>query len=211
MIKLTLVCFTLALLAMSVYSSAAGKLARSAGKLAPQAACTLTEANSPNIHGIRLGLTTQQLLAFFPGKTETQNINDVLESARAKGLDTVPLGLEPESQSSKDRFRGVGSLSVTLSKGRVVDFSAAYYGASWTNVNEWIAKLAEAYHLPGAPEWATGPDETPNKVLKCNGFEVEAAIEGGGGSIRVRERAYIREIQDRANVEAEKRRREFKP
>src|SRR5262249_30231648 len=204
MIKLTLVFFTLVLLAMSAYSSAAGKLA-------PQAACTLTEANSPNVHGIRLGLTTQQLLAFFPGKTETQNINDVLEGARAKGLDTVPLGLEPESQSSKERFKGVGSLSVTLSKGRVVDFSAAYYGASWTNLNEWITKLAEAYHLPGPPQWAPGPDETPNKVLKCNGFEVEAAIEGGGGSFRVRETAYIREIQDRANAEAEKRRREFKP
>ena len=207
MIKLGMVCFNLALLAMSVYSPAVGTV----GKLRLQYSCNLTEANSPNIRGIRLGLTTQQLLAFFPGKTETQNINDTLEGARAKHLETVSLGLDPESQSSKDRFKGIGSLGVTLYRGRVIDFSAAYYGASWTSVNDWIAKLSEAYHLPGPAEWAAGPDETPNKVLKCNGFEVEAAVEGGGGSIRVRDTGYTREIEERANTEAERKRREFKP
>jgi hypothetical protein len=204
MIKLGVVCFTIALLAMSIYSPAAGKLSF-------QYSCSLTEANSPNIRGIRLGSSTQQLLTFFPGKTETQNINDALESARAKRLETVSLGLDPESQSSKDRFKGIASLGVTLYRGRVIDFSVAYYGASFTSVNDWIAKLSEAYHLPGPQEWAVGPDETPNKVLKCNGFEVEAAIEGGGASIRVRDLGYTREIEERANAEAERKRRELKP
>jgi hypothetical protein len=202
MIKLGMICFTLALPAM--YSPATGKPGT-------QYSCNLTEANSPNVRGIRLGLSTQQLLALFPGKIETQNINDALESARAKHLETVSLGLDPESQSSKDRFKGIDSLGVTLYKGRVIDFSVAYYGASFTSVNDWIAKLSEAYHLPGPPDWAAGPDETPNKVLKCNGFEVEAAVEGGGASIRVRDTGYARETEERAKTEAERKRREFKP
>jgi hypothetical protein len=204
MIKLGMVCFTIALLAISMYSPAAAKLG-------PQSSCNLTEANSPNIRGIRLGLSTQQVLALFPGKTETQNINDALESARARHLETVSLGLDPESQSSKDRFKGIGSIGVTLYRGRLIDFSAGYYGASFTSVNDWIAKLSEAYHLPGPPEWVAGPDETPNKVLKCNGFEVEAAVEGGGASIRVRDTGYTREIEERTNTDAERKRREFKP
>src|SRR5215472_16211163 len=187
--RLGMICLALALLPAAIFSSAAKQRAT-------QSKCNLTEANSPNIRGIRLGLTTQQVLAFFPGKAERENIDEALDFAKKAGQDPVTLGLEPESQSSKDRFKGIGSLSVTLHKGRVIDFSVAYYGVTWTNIDEWIAKLSDAYRLPGAPDWAVGSDETPNKVLSCNGFEIEAAIQGAGASIRVRDTGYAREAGD---------------
>src|SRR5215470_11618871 len=148
--RIGMICLTLVLLSAAIYSPLAKQRTY-------QTKCNLTEANSPNIRGIRLGMTTQQVLAFFPGKTERENIDEALEFAKKRSQDTVTLGLEPESQSSKDRFKGTGSLSVTLHKGRVVDFSVAYYGVTWTNIDDWIAKLSEAYRLPGAPDWSVGP------------------------------------------------------
>ena len=197
------ICLTLVLLSVATYSPVAKQRTY-------QTKCNLTEANSPNIRGIHLGMTTQQVLAFFPGKSERENIDEALEFAKKRGQDTVVLGFEPESQSSKDRFKGIGSLSATLHKGRVVDFSVAYYGVTWTTIDDWIAKLSEAYRLPGAQEWAAGPDETPNKVLSCNGFEIEAAIQGAGASIRVRDTGFAREAGERTSSE-DRKRREFKP
>jgi hypothetical protein len=56
-----------------------------------------------------------------------------------------------------------------------------------------------------------GPNETPNKVLTCNGIEIEAAIQGGGGSIKIRNTEQVKGGDQGRNPGEEKKRREFKP
>jgi len=203
--KLVIAFFALASMAVSAYSQATNQQPT-------QPKCNLTEANSPNIHGIRLGMSTQQVLALFPGSAEKKEIKQALENAKAPAShETAYLSFEPATYPSRDRFARVDSISVIAYKGRVVDFTFIYLGATWRNIDEWVAKLSEAFGLPSAPDWAVGPNETPNKILKCNGLEIEAAIGGGSGSIRIRNPGYLKEVEERMNAEEEKRRREFKP
>lgn len=169
-----------------------------------QSRCNLSEASAPSVHGVRLGLGTDQLVALFPGSSNKREIKDAVAKAKAADAsETVYLTFDAGS--------GGDSISAGVNKGRVVDFTAVYVGPSWSTVDEWIGKLAETFKLSAAGEWVAGPDEAPNKILKCNGVEIEAAIQGGGASIRVRNTEYTRGVDERNAAGEEKKRREFKP
>ena len=112
---------------------------------------------------------------------------------------------------AKDQFASVESVSVGLHKGRVTEFTVQYLGAEWNSIDQWIARLSETLKLPGQQDWVVGSSETPNKVLKCAGIEIEAAVQGGGSSISIRNVQYLKEVDDRAKTGAETKRREFKP
>jgi len=173
--------------------------------------CTLTEATSPNVRGLRLGMSTQQLLALFPGITKKKEMKDAIEKAKsATGAEAAYLGFDPATEGDAQQFAGVGSVSAGLYKARVVDFSVQYIGAAWT-VDAWIAKLSETFKLPSAQDWVVGPNEAPNKVLKCDGILIEAAIQGGSATIRVRNTEDLKEIDERTKAAEEKKRQEIKP
>jgi hypothetical protein len=198
--KLAIAFFTLGFMTMSAYSQASN-----------QPGCSLTEATSPSIRGLRLGMTTQQLLALFPGSTKRKEIKDALEKAKASNDEAVYLGFDPAADSGKSEFADVGSVSAGLHKGKVMDLAIQYASPPWGTIDEWVGKVSEAFQLPSAQGWKEGPNETPNRVLKCNGIEIEAAIQGGGGSVRLRNTEVFRGIEERAKAAEEKRRRDFKP
>lgn len=184
-----------------------------------QSRCTLTEANFPSVRGLRLGMTTEQFLALFPGiakrlAKEPKNVRDAFEKAIAPtSSEPAYLVADPGSDAATDaakaQFAGVNSVSVGIYKGRVTDLSVQYVGVVWNSIDEWLAKVSEAFKLPGAREWAVGPSEDPNRVLKCVGLEIEAAIQGGGASIRVRNTE--KASDDQTNSTEERKRRDFKP
>ena len=177
-----------------------------------QAACALTEANSPAVRGIRLGMGADQLAALFPGSAKRREMRDALEKAKASaGSEPVMLIFDPATDGGGERFAGVVSVSARVQGGRVVAFHVFYAGTAWGSIDEWVGKLAEAYGLPTAARWAAGPGESPNKVLACNGIEVEAALQGGGSSIAVRNTAQLKGADDRTSAAEERKRREFKP
>jgi hypothetical protein len=156
-------------------------------------------------------MTTQQLLAVFPGITKKKEMKDAIEKAKsATGVEAMYLGFDPATDGDAQQFAGVVSVSAGLYRARVVDFSVQYVGATWT-VDSWIATLSEAFKLPSAQDWVLGPDEAPNKVLKCDGILIEAAIQGGSASIRIRNTEYLKETEERTKAADEKKRQEIKP
>jgi hypothetical protein len=199
--------FILPLISISAHAQTGGQ----------QPTCKLTEANAPNIRGIRLGMSTRDLLALFPGSADRQEIKDALKEAGAvAGSETVRLTLVPATYSSGERFARIDAVSASLEKGRLVGFGVTYIGPgsngpSWRNVDEWIAKLAEAFNLPSSQAWATSSEENRSKVLRCSGFEIEATAAGGTGALSVRSNADSRAEEERMSAEQEKKRREFKP
>jgi hypothetical protein len=204
MSKFVVVLFALAFVTMSVISQASNP--RSA-----QTRCNLTDATAPSVRGLRLGMTTQQLLAVFPGITKKKEMKDAIEKAKsATGVEAMYLGFDPATDGDAQQFAGVVSVSAGLYRARVVDFSVQYVGATWT-VDSWIATLSEAFKLPSAQDWVLGPDEAPNKVLKCDGILIEAAIQGGSASIRIRNTEYLKETEERTKAADEKKRQEIKP
>jgi len=175
-----------------------------------QVRCSLTEADAPAIRGIRLGMNTEQLLALFPASTKRREIKDALANAKAPEGEIVYFAFEP-GDADKNLFDGVASILAGTGKGRVVEFTIQYIGPSWSGVDEWVGKLSETLKLPGVASWRHGPNETPNKVLRCNGIEIEATIEGGGGTIILRNVGYLEAAKERMRSAEEKRKRDYKP
>jgi hypothetical protein len=173
--------------------------------------CNLTEATAPSVRGLRLGMSTQQLLALFPGSSKRREMKEAVEKARAAtGNEAAYLVFDPATDGDAKQFGGVDSVSAGLNKGRVVDLSVQYGGVTWSDIDQWVAKLSESLKLPGAGDWTVGPSENPNKILRCEGIEIEAAIQGGGSSIRIRNTEYGKAVADR-NAADEKKRRDIKP
>ena len=174
--------------------------------------CNLTEATAPSVRGLKLGMSTQQLLALFPGSSKRREMKDAVEKAKAAtGNEVAYLVFDPATDGDAQQFGGVDSVSAGLNKGRVIDLSIQYGGATWRDIDQWVAKLSEALKLQGAGDWTVGPSENPNKVLRCEGIEIEAAIQGGGSSIRIRNAEYVRADPERTSATEEKKRREIKP
>ncbi len=65
--------------------------------------------------------------------------------------------------------------------------------------------------LPRAQGWAVGSYEHPNKKLMCKGVEIEAGVQGAGGSIRVKNTEYNKEMEERIEAVEERKRQQFKP
>jgi len=134
-------------------------------------------------------MSTQQLLALFPGVAKRKEMKDAIEKAKsATGPEAAYLGFEPATDGDAQQFAGIESVLAGVVKGRLVDFSVQYGGETWSSIDQWVAKLSESLKLPGKDSWVTGPNENPNKVLRCDGIEIEAAIQGGSASIRVTNR-----------------------
>ena len=174
--------------------------------------CNLTEATAPSFRGLRLGMSTQQLLALFPGSSKRREMKDSIEKAKAAtGNEAAYLAFDPGADGDAQQFGGVESVSAGVNKGRVIDLSIQYGGATWKDIDEWVAKLSEALKLQGPGDWTAGPNENPNKVLRCEGIEIEAAIQGGGSSIRMTNTEYFSGVLERAKAAEDKKRREIKP
>lgn len=177
-----------------------------------QTRCTLTEGTAPTIRGLQLGMSAQQFLALFPGTSQKKEMKDAIERAKSASSDeTTTLGVDPIADGDARQFAGLESVAAAFYKGRVVELGVQYGGATWRTVDEWIAKLSESFKLPGAPGWVAGPDEAPNKVVKCEGIMIEAAIQGGSASIRIRNTTYLRESEERARAMEERKRQQVKP
>jgi hypothetical protein len=157
-------------------------------------------------------MSAQQFLALFPGITKKRETRDAIEKAKSTtGADAVQLAVDPKTDGDARQFADIESVAATFYKGHVVDFTVQYGGATWRNVDEWIAKLAESFSLARAQDWVVGPDESPNKVLRCNGVMIEAAIQGGSASIRVKNTGDQREIEERTRAAEDKQRHDVKP
>lgn len=177
-----------------------------------QTRCTLTEGTAPTVRGLQLGMSAQQFLALFPGISKKKEMKDVIERAKSASSDeTTTLGIDPIADGDARQFAGLEGVGAAFYKGRVVDLSLQYGGATWRTVDEWIAKLSESFKLPSAPDWVAGPDEAPNKVVRCDGIMIEAAIQGGSASIRLQNTNYLRESEERARAMEERKRQQVKP
>jgi hypothetical protein len=157
-------------------------------------------------------MSTADLLALFPGSAKRKEIMAAVEKAKAAPAgEPVYLSFYPATDAGKEQFAGVDSVSAGLLSGRVADLSVVYGGATWSNIDDWVAKLSETFNLPAAQSWVVGPSENPNKVLRCDGITIEAAIQGGSASIRILSAEILKAIQDRTSAAEERKRREIKP
>jgi len=145
--------------------------------------CQLTLAGVPDIKGLRLGMTPEEVLALFPGSKEDGEVRSSL-SAPPNKFGGASFLLRPEKYGSKDKFAGINQITFTLLDGRVSNFTVGYNGPEYPHVDQFVAKFIEGTNLPAADQWEAyvGMD-TQMKTLRCTDFEIRAFAGGPGGNL----------------------------
>jgi hypothetical protein len=163
-------------------------------------------AGAPDIKGLRLGTTTEQVLALFPGSAEDAEVR----AAQAPNkFGAFQLLIRPEKYGSKEAFVDINQITFTLLDGRLLSFMAGYNGPAWPHVDNFVKKLSEGTSLPPPDQWDpyVGLD-SQLKIMKCADFEVRVFAGGAGGNLNyvsmtdlVAEKKY-KERRDKARATA---------
>ena len=145
--------------------------------------CQLTLAGAPDIKGLRLGMTAEEVLALFPGSKDDAEVRTSLSRPPSQ-FGVSSFLIRPEKYEAKDKFAGVNQITFTLLDGRVSSFSVGYNGPEYSHVDQFVAKFIEGTTLPAADQWEAyvGMDNSL-KILKCTDFEIRVFAGGQGGNL----------------------------
>jgi hypothetical protein len=168
--------------------------------------CTLTLAGAPDIKGLRLGMTLDQVLALFPGSEDDAEVRMSLSKPPSQ-LGSSSFLIKPEKYGSKDTFTGTSQIAFALLDGRVLNFTVSYNGPQFSHVDKFVAKFVEGTNLPPVDQWApyVGMDNQL-KILKCAEFEVRVFAGGQGGNLNyvsVKDLVADKKLQERRKKASE--------
>ncbi|MDT7602411.1 MAG: hypothetical protein QOF61_408 [Acidobacteriota bacterium] len=148
-----------------------------------KATCSLTVAQVPGVGALRLGMTTEQVLALFPGSREDPEVRSGI-SRPASPLGVSDFTIRPDRYQSKEKYAGISQITLNLLDGHVSTFSIGYNGPEWPHVDKFVAKFIEGTNLPAADAWeAYAGMETQLKLLTCKDFEIRVFAGGPGGNL----------------------------
>jgi hypothetical protein len=191
-----------------------------------QPACRMTADQSPEIRGLRLGMSVADLTAAFPEETNKKAIQRAVDDAKkpdAYGFARVTL--LRSYPVVNPRFSGVLFILVQLVDEHIsllrVDYES---GTEWKSADQFVSKLSDAFHLPAGENWRSADNAQPyqakasavdygNRVLSCNDFTILATINNGNGgsAVEVKNPRMEQVVDDRREAAKEKVRQAFKP
>ena len=136
----------LLLTAISIYGQATST---------PPPACTLKIANAPVVRGLKLGMKTDDLLAMFPGRADKEGLAPILAQRTGyPNFGVVNFWVNLYDYPGKDQFRGINSVGFIFIDDKLAQYYVQYdslpYSPPWPNVDDFIAKVADTFHLPTA-------------------------------------------------------------
>ncbi len=170
--------------------------------------CKLTREQGPEIRGVHLGMSMEQLKTLFPDETNRRKIVDaVAESKQGENYGAGRLDLPIDRTDA--RWKGVNYLSIRFVDERVSSISISYVGPEWKNVDQFIAKLSEGLRLPNSG-WEISDR---NGQLNCDGFRVQAFASSGSpeSSVYVVDTKAPEVVEERREAAKEKVRQAFRP
>ena len=144
--------------------------------------CSLKLAGAPTVNGLRLGMTTDELLALFPGSKDDAEVRASATGVTSFGTATVVI--RPDRYQSKEKFPGISQVTVRLADRRVYEFTVNYNGPAYSHVDKFVAKFVEGTALPPVDQWdAYVGMDNQMKTLTCAEFEVRAFAGGQDGNL----------------------------
>lgn len=168
----------LLLIAVSAVSGQTGET-----EAPPKPVCTLTTAQAPEIGGLRLGMTVDQMLALFPGSREDNEIRTAL-SRPANPFGVTNFIIRPALYSTKAKFARISQINIAFLDGRLSNFYAGFNGPEWKHVDEFVKNFSQGTNLPPPEDWEAfvGMDNQL-KTLKCKEFEISIFAGSQGGNV----------------------------
>lgn len=172
--------------------------------------CRLTLEQSPEIRGVRLGMSADKLMAVFPEEANRIAVDKaVKDSKKAESYGFAVFSLISDNSGANARFSGIGFIGIELLDERIASFRIGYRGPEWKNVDQFITKLSEALHMPTVEYWVL--EVGSGKSLTCDGFTVYAQTEGIINVVIVNSTTAPQVVNDRREAVKEKARQAFKP
>ena len=162
--------------------------------------CSLTKADAPVVNALKLGMTTEQVLAQFPGSKEDPDLRTQLARPPSR-LGVSSFAIHAEKLEPRDKFAAFSQFVFNLLDGRVSTMNIGYNGPKYANVDEFITKFVEGTKLPPADRWQayTGMDNQL-KILTCKDFEVRVFAGGEDGNLNyvlLSDLEAVRQLNDR--------------
>jgi hypothetical protein len=169
-------------------------------------ACQLTLAGTPDIKGLRLGMTADDVLTLFPGSKEDAEVRASI--AQPGPFGTSSFMIRSDKYKSQDKFAGIKQITFTLLDGRVSTFYVGYNGPKYSHIDNFVAKFIEGTNLPAVDQWQAyvGMDDSL-KILKCADFEIKVFAGGKGGNLNyvdIRDLEADKKIEERRKKADEK-------
>ncbi len=145
--------------------------------------CSLTKAEAPVVSGLKLGMTTEEVLAVFPGSKEDPELRAQWSRPPSR-LGVSNFVVLPEKLAPNDKFAAFSQFTFNLLDGRVSSVNIGYNGPQYANVDEFVTRFVKKTKLPPADQWQafTGMDNQL-KVLTCKDFEVRVFAGGKDGNL----------------------------
>ncbi|HBB98310.1 MAG TPA: hypothetical protein DC054_23250 [Blastocatellia bacterium] len=145
--------------------------------------CSLKMAGAPNIKGLKLGMTPDEVLGLFPDSKDDEEVRKHLSQSPSQ-FGVSDFIIRPEKFGSKDKFKDVTQITFNLLDGRVSAFTVGFNGPEYPHVDQFVAKFIEGTNLPPVDQWQ-GYEGMDNqlKMLVCKDFEVRVFIGGEGGKL----------------------------
>ncbi len=187
-----------------------GAEAKQAAKQPPAPQCSLPLDKAPVIRGLRLGMNAEEILPFFSTNSSRAQTQDALKNASADrnyGIASFSLSFSADnSKEVQEKFAGIRYFNFKALDGRVVEIEVIYKTSTEWTEDEWIAKVSNAFDLPGLNNWERRQGAY-GKALQCKGFEVAAKVTEL--SMTITDPTYRQSVKDRAKADREKKQREF--
>lgn len=176
--------------------------------------CKLTLAQAPVIRGLRLGMTSDELFTIFPA-------NERQEFDRAQQLKSAELPpnyghtsfqFNLSTYATKDRFTGIGYLSIGLFDRKVVYIRADYSNTpQFDRPGQLMEIITKQFGLPEFKDWPGYSEYLSNPSLSCDGFTFQVSGYSGSFSIELTDPTYKKIAEDRKRADLAKKREGFKP
>ena len=169
-------------------------------------ACTLRLDQSPELRGLRMGMTQAAVLARFPGVTIEKPDKFGLARLRLSIIDTTAFikssardkGVQPDMLAGagegsafvidSSRFatlKGVRKIQMRLIDGHLAYLQITYDDQiKWESVDQFIETISATLKLP--KEWQVPEDSDSagqQKELRCDGFVISADMAGDSTDI----------------------------
>ena len=179
------------------------------GSSAAKSVCSLTREQGPEIRGVRLGMSMEQLKNLFPQEEARRRIVDAINVSKQDenyGGGRVDIPIDRTDAT----WKGVNYLSIRFVDERVTSISISYVGPEWNSVDQFVAKLSAGFRLPGSA-WEIR--EGTYAQMKCGGFKVDAFAPRGSteSSVHVVDIAAPQVVEERREAAKEKVRQAFRP
>ncbi len=172
----------------------------------PVRATWLSMAEDRGINGLKLGMTTEQVLALFPGSRVDEEVRLSL-SRPPSPLGVSGFTIRPEKYSSKAKFEGISQVMFTLLDNRVSTLYVGYDDSTtWGHVDEFVTKFSRGRKMPPAENWEpyVGMD-TQLKTMRCRDYEITVFAGGSNASVN-----YVQLVDLTARQKLKERRAEAK-